>query len=315
MTSANKAKTMPSPTTASFDLHGRKILLATDGSAGSVAGAHIALALATTRRARIHVVNVVDTRAFPLPPAISAFAIEGAGVNPMQANELRAALYTHLGVDVDWPVRIAFGMPASEIVAEAEQMDAAMIIVGLRRHRRIDRVLNDETALHVIRRALCPVLGVVSETRNLPVRVLAATDFSAASFSAAHAARAIAGAGAVLELAYVPPLTALLGDEGELRIHEFGVQEAFRSAVRDLGSMDTTIDHIVLTQEPQDAPAQMLLRYAEESNCDLIAAGSARHGRVEQWMVGSVSTELVRDGRRSVLIVPPSSRAGKPAPR
>jgi|GEM_PF-3645941 len=98
-------------------------------------------------------------------------------------------------------------------------------------------------------------------------------------------------------------------------LHELGVREAFRLAVRDLGSMDTTIDHIVLTQEPQDAPAQMLLRYAEESNCDLIAVGSARHGRVEQWMVGSVSTELVRDGRRSVLIVPPSSIAGTPAPR
>ena len=47
-------------------------------------------------------------------------------------------------------------------------------------------------------------------------------------------------------------------------LHELGVREAFRLAVRDLGSMDTTIDHIVLTQEPQDAPAQMLLRYAED---------------------------------------------------
>jgi nucleotide-binding universal stress UspA family protein len=315
VTTTKKAEIMAATTTTPFDLQGRNVLLATDGSAGSVAGARIALALATTHRATINVLNVVDTRAFPLPPAISAFAIEGAGVNPVQANEVRAALYTHLGVDVDWPVRIAFGTPASEIVAEAEQVDAAMIIVGLRRHGRVDRVLNDETALHVIRRASCPVLAVVPDTMGLPVRVLAATDFSAASFGAARAARAIAGAGAVLVLAYVPPLTALLGDEGELHIHELGVHEAFRSAVRELGSMDATIDHIVLTQEPQDAPAQMLLRYAEESNIDLIAAGSARHSRVEQWMVGSVSTELVRDGRRSVLIVPPSSRAGKPAPR
>lgn len=172
MTSTNKANTMPSPTTTSFDLHSRKILLATDGSAGSVAGARIALALATRHRAMIHVLNVVDTRAFPIPPAIGAFAIEGSGVNPIQANEVRAALYTHLGVDVDWPVRIAFGIPASEIVEEARQMDAAMIIVGLRRHGRVDRVLNDETALQVIRRASCPVLGVVPETKGLPMRVL-----------------------------------------------------------------------------------------------------------------------------------------------
>jgi nucleotide-binding universal stress UspA family protein len=315
VTTTNKAQTMAATTTTAFDLHNRNVLLATDGSAGSVAGARIALALATTQRATIHVLNVVDTRAFPLPPAISAFAIEGSGVNPVKANEVRAALFTHLGVDVDWPVRIAFGMPAAEIVAEAEQINAAMIVVGLRRHGRVDRVLNDETALHVIRRSSCPVLAVVPDTKELPVRVLAATDFSTASFGAARVAHAIAGAGAVLVLAYVPPLTALLGDEGELHIHDLGVREAFRSAARDLGGPDATIDHVVLTQEPQDAPAQMLLRYAEESNSDLIAAGSARHGRVEQWMAGSVSTELVRDGRRSVLIVPPSSTAGTPAPR
>jgi len=311
----NKTEPMSASTMVPFDLEGRKILLATDGSAGSVAGARIALALARSQRATIHVLNVVDTRAFPFPPAIGAIAIAGAGVNPMQANEVRAALYTHLGVDVDWPIRIAFGTPAAEIVDEAKQMDAAMIIVGLRRHGRADRVLNDETALHVIRRASCPVLGVVPETKELPMRVLAATDFSRASFDAARAARAIAGAGAVLVLAYVPPLTALIGDEGELHIHELGVREAFRSAAGELASADSTIDHVVLTQEPQDAPAQMLLRYAEESNSDLIAAGSARHSRVEQWMVGSVSTELVRDGRRSVLVVPPGSTAGKPAQR
>jgi nucleotide-binding universal stress UspA family protein len=48
-----------------------------------------------------------------------------------------------------------------------------------------------------------------------------------------------------------------------------------------------------------------LLECADEANCDLITAGSVQHSRVDRWMVGSVSTEMVRDGRRSVLIVPP----------
>jgi len=33
-----------------------------------------------------------------------------------------------------------------------------------------------------------------------------------------------------------------------------------------------------------------------------------QHSRLDRWMVGSVSAELVRDGRRSVLIVPPKRR-------
>jgi nucleotide-binding universal stress UspA family protein len=77
-------------------------------------------------------------------------------------------------------------------------------------------------------------------------------------------------------------------------------------AVRELGGDHGGIDHVVLPHETRGTPAEALLDYAEETRCDLIAAGSAHHGRVERWMVGSVSTELVRDGRRSVLIVPPT---------
>jgi nucleotide-binding universal stress UspA family protein len=38
----------------------------------------------------------------------------------------------------------------------------------------------------------------------------------------------------------------------------------------------------------------------------LIAAGSARPSRVDRWLLGSVSTDLIRDGRCSVLVVPPA---------
>ena len=37
----------------------------------------------------------------------------------------------------------------------------------------------------------------------------------------------------------------------------------------------------------------------------LVAAGSVRYGRLDRWLLGSVSTALVRDGRLSVLSVPP----------
>jgi nucleotide-binding universal stress UspA family protein len=56
-------------------------------------------------------------------------------------------------------------------------------------------------------------------------------------------------------------------------------------------------------------PAQAILEYADEIGSDLITAGSVQHSRLDRWMVGSVSGELVRDGRRSVLVVPPRRRA------
>ena len=52
------------------------------------------------------------------------------------------------------------------------------------------------------------------------------------------------------------------------------------------------------------------VEYAEEVGSDLITAGSVQHSRLDRWMVGSVSGELVRNGRRSVLVVPPPRRVG-----
>ncbi|MGH7635016.1 MAG: universal stress protein, partial [Gemmatimonadaceae bacterium] len=196
------------------------------------------------------------------------------------------------------------GTPSEEIVRQAQSLGAALIIVGLRRHGPIDRALNNETALRVMRHASSPVLGVVPGTTALPVRVLAAIDFSCVSMAAARAASELVGEKGALVLAYVPQLDALLADEGEKVVHELGMHEAFKRAARELEARRVACDHIVLHQEAQDTPAELLLEYADASRSDLIAAGSARHSRIQRWMIGSVSTELVRDGRRSVLIIP-----------
>jgi nucleotide-binding universal stress UspA family protein len=83
------------------------------------------------------------------------------------------------------------------------------------------------------------------------------------------------------------------------------VQAGFAKLARDVGDDGITFDHVVLHHAPPQSVGQALLEYADDAGCDLITAGSVQHSRVDRWMVGSVSTELVRDGRRSVLIVPP----------
>jgi len=297
---------------APFDLEGRVVLLAMDGSAGASAAARVALALATARGAIVHVLHVIDSRAVPFPPALDvALAVADADrdltTHQQEIQELRSSLATIAGRAIDWPIRVAIGAPSATIVEEAQRIDAALVIVGLHKYGRIDRALNNETALNVIRRCNCPVLGIVPGTTELPIHILAATDFSPASMAATRAARAIADRHAAFVLAYVPPITALLGDEGERTIHDLGVRAAFADASRQLGEDGLTFDHVVLQHDLSFSTASTLLRHAEKTNCDLIVAGSARLSRLERWMIGSVSTELVRDGTRSVLIVPPSS--------
>jgi hypothetical protein len=57
-------------------------------------------------------------------------------------------------------------------------------------------------------------------------------------------------------------------------------------------------------------PAVQLLGYTTTYSPDLIIAGSHGHNFLTRLMIGSVSTRLLRDSRRSVLIVPPIDGPG-----
>jgi nucleotide-binding universal stress UspA family protein len=291
------------------------VLLALDDSPGASAGARVAVALARDHGAVVRVLRVIDSRAVPFPPAMDvALAVDDPDrdltSHQKDVQEIRSSLAAITGEVIDWPVRVAIGTPAVTIVDEARRVDAALVIVGLHKHGRVDRVLNNETSLNVMRRCNCPVLGVIPETTELPRRILAATDFSDISLAACGVANAIADDEATMVLAYVPPITALLGDDGERKIHDLGVSAAFAQAARELGSKGITFDHVSLQHDLSASTAATILAYAADTSCDLIAAGSARQGRIERWMMGSVSTELVRDGGCSVLIVPPKKTFG-----
>ncbi len=293
-----------------LDLSGRPVLLATDGSPESAAAARVAFAIAERHHAELHVVRVVDTRAAPIPPPLDlaiaiADASMGESVHQEQVDAVRSDLESAVGKPVDWPVRIALGTPAHVIVHEARRLRTELVIVGLRRHGRLDRAMQDETALEVMRNAMCPVLGVAAQATGLPTKVLAAMDFSLASLAAARAARAVIAGGGTIVLAYTPPVSFDLPDDGEAVIHRLGVAAAFAQSRAELEGGGVKTDEVVLHRELSAPVASALLEYADTARCDLISAGSARRGRIDRWMLGSVSTDLVRDGRHSVLVVPP----------
>lgn len=300
---------LPSP----LELAGRVVLLATDGTRGSAGALHIALALEAEHAAVVHVVHVVDTRSIPLPPPLGSLVaigneLGGPAIHEEQIRELRAALSLTAGHPIEWPTAFLIGVPASAIVAEAQRLGAALIVVGLNHHGSVARAVSGETAHKVMQRADCPVLGIVPSATRLPTRALVAVDFSRTSLLASQAARAVVGRDAKLALAYVAPSAPGMPDDGELILHKLGLETAFARTVHALAGR-VHLDHVVLHREPPRDPAEIILEYADSTESDLIAAGSARHGRLDRWMLGSVSTGLVHDGRRSVLIVPPAMDA------
>jgi len=289
--------------------NGRTILLATDGSPSARSATCFADTMASKLNARVQAIVVLDIRMAPMPAPLDlavqlAGDAAGQGVHAEQEAAVRRGFAATLGHDVDWKVQMALGTPAEAISREARRIDASLIVMGLRHHGRAARVLNDETTLNVIRTAPCPVLGVADGEETLPTRVLAALDFSVASFSAAAVARALMPPGSVLTLAYVPPLIAYPDEDGEGVIHSLGVQAGFDRARRSLDG-DVQVNQVIIHHELRRPASELLLECADSSSASLIAAGTARPSRVDRWLLGSVSTDLVRDGRCSVLVVPP----------
>ena len=183
--------------------------------------------------------------------------------------------------------------------------------MGLHHHGIVDRVLRDETTLTVTRRAHRAVLGVTPTLRALPRRAIVGVDFGPASLRAAQAALdvlapATATDGATLRLVYVNSSGVDGGREdtaGEALIRRLGVEASFEQLVQELAPPPGV--HVVCVTR-HGAPASELLTCADENRADLIAVGSLRHERLEPWILGSVTTEIIRDGRCSVLVIPPS---------
>ena len=288
----------------------RRLLVATDDTPSSAPALRFALALAD-RGAHVEAVHVVDTRSMPIPPPIGLAlalgdALTGDRIQIERERDLRRQLSATLDRLVDWPVRVALGTPATAIVREAQRMHADFIVLGLWRHNAIERAMVGETTEHVMRAAGCAVVGVSPTLGGLPRRVLVAVDFSQASLGAARAADRLVGADGTLVLAYVAPTAMSIPDDGERVIHELGVAGAFEWFRSELGrAHDAPVEQVTLVRGPTEPVAEVLASYADGADIDMIALGSRRHGRIERWMLGSVTTDIVRAGTRSMLVVPP----------
>jgi nucleotide-binding universal stress UspA family protein len=181
--------------------------------------------------------------------------------------------------------------------------------MGLRPHAVGDRLLGDETTLGVMRAGAAPVLGVVASAGRLPRRAVVGIDFGRAGARAARAALDVLDGEGTLVLAYASysyPPTGRAEEEGERVVTALGIEAACARAVAELAAPPgVSVETRVIEIGAGTTPADALLRLAAECGADLLAAGARRAGRLERLLLGSVTADLVRDGRRSVLVVPP----------
>jgi nucleotide-binding universal stress UspA family protein len=199
-------------------------------------------------------------------------------------------------------VELYDGDPATVVARVAHEGGATMIVSGLGRHRVLDRVFGDETALRLIRMSDVPVFAVASGLNHAPRRIVVAVDFSETSLRAARLAIDVASSSATVYLAHVAPRDSTLyewsADGSSYKTDAGAALQKTRDQLRVPDDM--TVQRVML----QGDPATELLAFAASVNADLIATGSHGHGFVARMLIGSVTTRIVRCSTCSVLTVP-----------
>ena len=145
-----------------------RILLATDGSEETELAAGVAVGLAKSTGAELHVVHIkLLVLTPPYPDVLDWRWREDLERAEREARELldeQVKKVEEAGGAVAG-VHLRAEEPAEEIIALAEELEVGLIVVGSRNQGRIRRALTKSVSDSVVRHARCPVLVVGAGAR------------------------------------------------------------------------------------------------------------------------------------------------------
>lgn len=290
----------------------RPIIIAADGSSGSLGALRIGLALAEQSAREVRVLTVFESFA-ALGGRIGLLPRGYAPDESQQAEELRAAVarqVAELGAGAGVPVSVSVGSAARTIIRRAFEERAGLIVMGSGPRAPLERWMRSDVAATVSRLATVPVLVVPESTRALPSRVLVAVDFSRFSLRAARAVVEIVREHGHIFLAHL--VNPLAGSEPQTNVAEWtatytrGAEARLEQLAQEIRARTSAT---VTTCVYQAQPAHDLVKLAERLNVDLVAAGTHGFGYFGRLVFGSVASRLLRGWSGMVLLAPPATCA------
>lgn len=293
-----------------------RIMFATDFSPWAAQAEAYALCLASTWRASLTVITVLEFQP-GMNPEYEVNRLYLAELMKSAKKELAdlTARATARGLSVQ--TRIATGIPSEEILGAAGAEDSDLIVVGTKGKTGLAHVLLGSTAERVIRSASCPVLAVRAELSDGILadprpcagvsvhRILVPVDFSDCSLEALEYAALLAQrSGAALSLLHVlEPVSygldftlSLESKRDEVRAR---VTQRLAGFVEALAGAKIAADSHVRGGLPADS----ILDSARTLPADVIVMGT--HGRrgLSHMLSGSVTEAVLRQSRCPVLTV------------
>jgi nucleotide-binding universal stress UspA family protein len=279
-----------------------KIAVATDFSVRSDRALLRATLLARKTGARLILIHVVDE---DQPDAlISAGRLSASAVLGAMAATLHAE-----GVAAEQHVIVA-DVP-SGILESAARIGCDVVVLGPHRSRALD-VFTGTTVERVVRISRMPLYIAVDTPAKHHERTLLALDFNAPSKAAALAAKELG----VFDHTQVTILHVFdASAEAALNkramvdrptIHDYlaaekqAAEQKLHKLVAEVGVPRASLRNIALT----GTLAGTILECAKRELADLIIIGTTQRSGVERLLAGSVTSDVIKDAHRDILIVP-----------
>jgi len=257
-----------------------------------------AIALAVQTGAQLKVLNVIDeTLAGPIARKHEEAAREAL------ADQIAAAPGAKsIGVSQE----VIRGVGYRDIMAQAEEWDADLIVLGIHRHTGRE-MFRGTTSERIVRYGSRPVLVVKDAVGSAYKSALAAVDLSCHSLAAVRAATQLVPRGQIyIVYSAHRPFSAFLGRSSQDQIvraqhAHFSAEMAgfVKRLTSELGEAAPKFEFI----KTEGVIENVMRRLASELKPDVIAVGTHGRGALAQAVIGSVAEDLLADAPADVLTV------------
>lgn len=288
----------------------RRVLVATDFSAGSEAAIERAVRMARSHGACIDLVHAFDAGTWQALRAV--FDLGRLSGRPLPEASLRERLAQRaaaLAAREGLPVESHFGVgpPAAVIEARARAMHAAVLVIARRSEPAAPGV--SSTLLRILRSAPCRLLVTRAGPATDYARVLTAVDLREVSRHAAACAIALFPQAMHRLLYVIDPqwereVQRGQGDEaplGELiaSLHARAQQQLEALAGELAAGRGASVDVAVV----EAIPALGIVQHAATWPADCVVVGRHGQGLVPDALLGSTALDAIHHSGRDVLVV------------
>jgi len=291
-----------------------KILIAYDGSEGAESAIDDLKRAGLPRRAEAIVLTITE-ELFPAPTSIGGVSTTfGKDLLEKEKDSLALARRAQSRIHQLFPgwkilVDAGIGSPGSEIIARADEWRPDLIVVGSHGHTALGRMFFGSVSQKVINEAHCSVRvarGRIVEP-DVPARIIVGVDGSEEADAAVDEiasrnwpdgseVRIVNSAWTIPSAS--DPGTAVNLEEWIARETE-RVSKVVEGAAEKLGSAGLKASIVVKEQDPK----ALLCSEAENLMADCIFVGARGMGRLERFLIGSVSSGVAARAHCSVEVV------------